>query len=371
MVSVKKLRTFCCLVMAGTAIAVSLSGCTSLSTPGASSGQPMVLLPIAAAGVTDSRQAFATQFGHELRQEGTSPDLSAWLHPIPEAASAAAALSTPLLGTSVLIVPGILGECVDGQALPFSDGVTRPRPQNYVEGYRKYLPDLGGVRAIQVGGRASSEANAQLVIAAVKAEAASSDVETIILVTYSKGLPDTLVAIQQMQARAELPTKIKALVSVSGVLLGTPVADEFKGYYEKLVAPFKQLGCPESFGGEVESLTVKTRTNWLAATPIPPQIATFSVVAHASREAIAPTLQPFFDMLSRIDPLNDGQVYASWSILPRAHLLAEVRSDHWTYVLALEKSEDSLVRALSSGRTFPREAFFRAMVKSVAAEVMH
>lgn len=331
----------------------------------------MVLLPIAAAGVTDSRSAFAAQFSHELRQAGVPPDPAAWLHPVTEAPVVEAPLPKPGPGTSVLVVPGILGECLDGQALPFSDGVARPSPRNYVEGYRNYLGDFGVVRAVHVAGRASSDANAQAVTSAIKAEAGRDGVQTIIVVAYSKGLPDTLVALQQMQARAELPVQLKALVSVSGVLLGTPIADELKGYYDKLVAPLRPPGCPASLGGEVESLTVGVRTKWLAVTPIPSQIATFSVVAYTSRQNTAPALQPFFDVLSRTDPLNDGQVYAAWSILPRAHLLAEVRSDHWTYVLPLEKSEDPLVRSASSGQAFPREAFFRAMVKSVAFQVRH
>jgi hypothetical protein len=318
----------------------------------------------------DDRSMFAGQFAYELAQAGQSADVAAWLHPLPAQAAAAVPPIAKLRSkTSVLVVPGIFGECLDVQALPFSDGVTRPRPLNYVEGYRHYAPDLGNVRAVHVGGRASSEANAQIVAVAIQEEAARDDIETIIVVAYSKGLPDTLMALQHLYSRAELSAKLKAVISVSGVVLGTPVADTFKELYATLVQPLSLLGCPESFGGEVESLTVENRTAWLAATPLPSHIATFSVVAYTSREEIAPMLQPFFDVLSRMDPLNDGQVYAAWSVLPRASLLAEVRSDHWTYVLALERSKDLLPRAISSGRPFPREAFFRAMVKIAESRV--
>lgn len=332
-----------------------------------------MVLPLAAAGGADGRLGFAQQFSRELTVAGRGADVTPWLQPLPTATAsvrAEALRPAPVpSGTSVLVVPGIFGECVDSQALPFSDGVTRPRPANYLEGYRHYWPELGEVRAVQVRGRASSEANAQLVAAAIEEQARRSDVETIIVVAYSKGLPDTLIAIELMQSRRELPSKLRAVVSVSGVVLGTPVADEFKDLYTRLVEPITPLGCPESLRGEIESLTVKSRTAWLANSSLPASISMFSVVAYTQREHVAPALQPFFDVLSQVDRLNDGQVYAAWSVLPRARLLAEVRSDHWTYVLALERNDSPLVRAMSSGKAFPREAFFRALVKTVAAHV--
>ncbi len=114
--------------------------------------------------------------------------------------------------------------------------------------------------AIRVGGRASSQANARLVAEAVKAEAARNGITTIILVAYSKGLPDTLHALQTLQASGELPGSVKAVVSLSGVFPGTPIADQLAYYYDKLVAPIEPLGCPASQGGEVQSLAISVRT---------------------------------------------------------------------------------------------------------------
>lgn len=349
---------------------LALCGCASLATPGMAGNTPMATLPLAAAGITDGRAEFAAQFSYELSQQNASADVARWLHLAPAAAPLhSRALPRPQAGISVLVVPGVLGECLDNQALPFSDGVVRPRPLNYVEGYGPYLPALGRVRAVHVQGRASSEANAGLVAAAVLEEAAREDVHTVILVGYSKGLPDALVAIQHLHARAALPHKLKALVSVSGVVLGTPIADALGGLYDALVAPLAPMDCPASLGGEVRSLSVSERTRWLASFPIPPQIATFTVVAHTTRADTAPALVPFFDILSRTDTLNDGQVHASWSVLPRSLFLAEVRSDHWGYVLALEKSPHALIRGLASGVHFPRDAFFQALIKTVASRL--
>lgn len=358
-----------CIRAVGTGVVIHLAGCGVLPTPGARSEQPMVLLPITVAGIEDARGAFAAQFKYELSMAGAPADIGPWLHPIPEPLPAAAPLPKPGPGTSVLLVPGIFGECLEEQALPFSDGVSRPRPQNYEQGYQHFRDDLGAVRAIKVGGRAPSQANARIVAEAVKAEAARNGINTIILFAYSKGLPDTLEALQTLQSSGDLPASLKAVVSLSGVLLGTPIADQFASYYDKLVAPIEPLGCPASQGGEVQSLTIAVRTPWLVSARLPEQVALFSVVAHTARDDVAPALLPFFDMLGQVDPLNDGQVYSAWSVLPRGHLLAQVRSDHWRYVLALEKSEDPVVRAMASPKTFPRDAFFRALVKSVVARI--
>lgn len=362
-------RTGRCIKAAGIGAAMYLVGCSALPMPGSNSNEPMVLLPITSAGVEDGRGSFAAQFKHELIREGAPADTGAWLHPMPGTLPAAAPLPKPGPGTSILVVPGIFGECLDGQALPFSDGVSRPRPQNYEQGYQHFRADLGTVRAIRVDGRASSQFNGRIVAEAVKAEAAVNGISTIILVAYSKGLPDTLHALQTLHASGELPASVKAVVSLSGVLLGTPIADQLAYFYDKLVAPLQPLGCPVSQGGEVQSLTIAVRTPWLVSARLPEQVARFSVVAHTPRDDVAPALLPFFDILGQVDPLNDGQVYSAWSVLPRGHLLAEVRSDHWRYVLALEKSEDPMVRAIASPKTFPRDAFFRALVKFVAARV--
>ncbi|WP_068637940.1 hypothetical protein [Thauera butanivorans] len=67
--------------------------------------------------------------------------------------------------------------------------------------------------------------------------------------------------------------------------------------------------------------------------------------------------------------MNDGQVIAGWSLLPGSGLLAEVKSDHWIYVLLLSGHPSLLVRTIASSADFPRAAFFRAVVKSVAEDL--
>jgi hypothetical protein len=68
-------------------------------------------------------------------------------------------------------------------------------------------------------------------------------------------------------------------------------------------------------------------------------------------------------------PRNDGQVLAADAVLPGSSLLAVARSDHWDLALPRDRHPDALVRAMTSGRAWPREALFRALVQWATAEM--
>ncbi|WP_341646288.1 hypothetical protein [Thauera sp. SDU_THAU2] len=352
-----------------TLAAVLCAACTSLSVPRVPGNPLLATLPFQAAGIEDGREAFAARFSRELEADGYPANPSNWLHHVDETAGKALPVEAMSGGLSVLIVPGIFSDCVDEQSLPFSDGIERERPANYTEGYAHYRASLGSVRAIQLSGRASSASNAVLIADEVQAEARRAGVEAIVLVAYSKGLPDALLALDVLRGEGRLPAELKALVSISGVLLGTPIADRYQRLHDSLAPLFAPLGCSPSAGGEVASLTVRERLPWLVARRLPERIALYSVVAHAERDAVSPGLRHFHDLLATLDPMNDGQVIAGWSLLPGSTLLAEVKSDHWTYVLPLSGHPSLLVRTIASPADFPRAAFFRAVVKSVAQDL--
>jgi hypothetical protein len=350
----------------------------------------VVTLPIAAAGIRDERARFAAYFERELAAAplpaaasapaSAPPGLSAYLH-LPVAASspvagAPAPLPPPaapgaLAHVAVLIVPGLFGDCVDSQAVPFGDGVVRPRVQSYTEAYAGYA-DLGlaDLRALQILGRASSERDGELVARELQAEAARADVDTIVVVAYSKGAADTLHALKALQAQAGgVPAKVRALVSVAGVVMGTPIADENASLYDSLSGLMRLGGCPPSEGGEIESLRRSVRGPWLEhALPLPP-LAYYSLVAHAPHDEMSAGLSGFNDDLSKFDPRNDGQMIMSDAILPHATLIGEARSDHWTFVLPLASNPNLLIRGFASDRPYPRAALFRALVRYVSDDL--
>jgi len=343
------------------------------------SANPTVTLPASMAGIVDSRQAFAVLFDETLggQIDAQRPLDDPWLHGVwPRSGDHAGQLAElkrafreRAASTSVLLVPGMFGDCVDTQSVPFGDGQTRPRERSAVDAYRQYA-DLGlwGVRMVPLPGRVSSSANGAELASAIRNEAVRPGVQRIVLIGYSKGTADAMEALVQLQASGGIPVAVKALVSVSGVVMGSPVAERFERLYEAVSPLVQPLDCSPSDGHDLASVTRRERGAWLAANPLPAGLRYYSITAHAAREEIAPLLRPVYDQLRAFDARNDGQLLASDAILPRSTLLAEARADHWDVALPRDRHPNVFMRSLSSGRAYPREALFRAAIQWVVGD---
>ena len=357
---------------AGCALAVlACAGCAQLPPSTLAVAAARAPLTLSVAGVVDARQQFATLFERALRLGGAGPmeAQGRWLHNV-EPRDAHAATDLRALGldpaaraatTAVLIVPGLFGDCVQAQAVPFGDGKPRTFERSVVESYAQYA-DLGlhSIQMISLPGRVSSAKNGRHLASAIRAQASDPNIERIILLAFSKGLPDTLQALATLQAAEGIPAKVSALVSVAGVVKGTPIAEHYERLYAWL-APRMALGdCSASDGHELESLTYRQQASWLDAHPLSQQLRYYSIVAHAPAEETAIALRPFHALLSEWDERNDGQVLAVDAVLPGSTLLAEARADHWDVALPRDRHPNAAVRAMTSGRRFPREAQFRA-----------
>jgi hypothetical protein len=353
------------------------AGCVPLGAlPERAAVAPTVTLPLTMAGIVDERRSFAGLFEQELAAGGAGnrSRVGEWLHGAsPSSGQRAdllvaidAAFARRAASTSVLIVPGLFSDCFDAQSVPFGDGITRTRERSQTEAYRQYA-DLGlaGIRSIPIGGRASSVENGRLVADAIRAEASRPGVDRIVLVAYSKGLPDTLRALARLQAEGGIPPSVSALVSVAGVVMGTPFADQFEGLFETMSPLVQPFDCSPSDGQELASITRGASVRWLVENPPPAGLRYYSIVAHAPRSEIGISLRPFHATMSAFDPNNDGQLYASDMILPASVLLAEARADHWDVALPRDRHPSAAMRAMTSGRGYPREALFRATIKWV------
>lgn len=356
----------------GAALSLLIAGCAT-PIPDGDPGQPLTVhLPLHNARIVDGRAAFTAAFQRELDASPTvtHKDALAYLRiTAPAARASVAPAASDLRRTSVLIVPGLFGDCVDDQAVPFGDGVVRTRDEQYTQAYRIY-DDLGlaGIRALKVPGRASSAANGEIVARELLAEAGRADIDRIVLIGYSKGVPDLLEGLARLQQDGKVPAKLRAVVSVAGVVMGTPLADKYGSLYEAVSGAMEIAGCPPSSGGEVQSMMRPVRSAWLADAVLPSSLRYYSIVGHAERDDVALALSGFFDRLSTIDRRTDGQMLVPDAILPDSTLLAVANSDHWNFVLPFARSPRRIVQAqLASGRDFPREALLRAIVRTVTA----
>ena len=274
-----------------------------------------------------------------------------------------------LESTAVLIVPGTFGECIADQALPFMDQPPAPGIPPDGEAYAGMRAALGVsvLRAIPVGGRAGTPANARVIAAALRQQADDPSIESILLVAYSKGVADALEALATLERSGQRPTKVRALISVAGAVMGSPLAQRYARLYRSVGAMLPLTDCPYHGGAELESLTPERRSAEMAALPPMPGLALFSVAAFTDHERVSRGLRHFHAVLSAIDARNDGQLLLPDALLPRSTLLAVVDADHWRFVLPLSQAHSTLLRGLASPEPFPREAFFRALVRHAAA----
>lgn len=357
-------------------LAVACVGCAPQTLLGYRPEAPITAnLPLESAAVRDERAAFAQLFERELRAADPAGEVDAWLHLNSVARRDMADLQASIdhrfaerrARTVVLVIPGLMGDCVDDQSVPFGDGEVRARELESTASYRQYA-DLGlqAIRMVRLPGRASSAANGDMLAAALREVAGRDEVGHIVLIGYSKGATDALHALASLQAAGGVSPKLGALVSVAGIVMGTPLADHYESLYDglsPLVSPFE---CTASAGGELASLTRRERASWMAVHRPPASIAYHSVVAFAAPDETAPFLRHGQALLAGIDPRNDGQVVASDAILPGGALIAAARADHWSLALPLERNPHALIRAVAPSRPFPRAALFRAIVRWAA-----
>lgn len=357
-------------------LAIAMTGCTT--TPSMTydpAAQATATLPLKYSGIQDGRVSFARQFQAELVKVSDRP-LDEFLHLPPgwsDSAPANTAVMPEMAGTGVLIAPGLFGECVDVQALPFTDGQVRDRSMVYTSAYETLQRSLGAhsVAAIPLAGRGGSDTNGERVAQALVRLQNDPAVRSIIVVSYSKGTADTLHAFAQLMRDGQMPSKPLALVSVAGAVMGSPIADRYAHLYASLQSLIALDACLGSQGADLASITRQYRRQWLAQIEWPVQVPMYSVVAHAPRELIAPALLPFHDLLALVDPRNDGQIVASDAVLPRSTLLADMRSDHWDLAIPLSASRNPLIRSITTQRPFPRDALFLALVRHVARDLAH
>jgi len=246
----------------------------------------------------------------------------------------------------ILIVPGLLGECIAETAFPFEKAMERFRQLGYQ------------IEPLIVSGRSSSDYNAKQ-IAATVANLALEKEDFLLLVGHSKGAIDILHFLVNFPS---LATRIDAVVSVAGAINGSPLANQVADVYSKLGANISFNACDPGDGGAFRSLKRPLQLTWLANNPLPTSVKYYSVVSFANRDRINRLLLSGYDMLKAIDPRNDGLLLFSDQVIPGSILLGYVNADHWEVVLPLEDNNSMLSKSILKQNSFPREILLHAII---------
>jgi hypothetical protein len=282
---------------------------------------PAMLHPLGMPPAHDERPQFRNLLGAVAKQrEGQYPDerqLGGILHDLGETTSTpvAVALSDAPSDLVVILVSGVLWECVSDVALPFGRG----KSVDVAIEYDYLKPRYENIEVVHVRGIATSEYNARIVEAAIRK---FRDAANVIVVAYSKGVPDTLEALRRMGNNT--PSNLRALVS------GSPLADwlnRYKKFLARLPTPGACSHVNENF---LKSISRDRCLHWLRNNwqTLPQGIRHYSLVTFVKPKRMHWFLRLLYAKLAEVEPRNDSHMLIHDQVLPGAALLGYVKSGH-------------------------------------------
>jgi pimeloyl-ACP methyl ester carboxylesterase len=341
---------------------VALAGCmASPLSPFSTDTAPLVLIPVAQAGVQDQRGRFREIYCAVLQARAAEvPDH----RPCDDALTrldgepAASARPVPLGGSNrrlvAAVIPGIGWDCI---------AKWLQAPGTTDQHLRKYGYEL---RAIRVDALSGTSKNARQIRDAVMAMDLGPGAPRLVLVGYSKGTPDALDAIVTYP---EIRPRLAAVVSIAGAVGGSALANEAEQYQADLMRHFPGSTCDSGDGGGVASLRTDVRRNWLARNPLPRDVPTYSVVTLPKPERISSILRKSADKLSMIDGRNDSQMIYYDQVIPGSSLVGYLNADHWAIAVPISRTHDTIGSLFVTQNAYPREALMEAVLRFVEEDL--
>lgn len=332
---------------------------------------PAMLFPLGMPAVSDARTQFRNVLGEVVTQRhGQYPDerqVEGILHDLGETPSPVTPVTLPDTPSDlvIIIVSGVLWECVSDVSLPFGRG----KSVDIATEYDYLQPRYSTIDVVHVRGIATSEHNAKIVEEAIRKHESAANV---IVVAYSKGVPDTLEALRRMGNNT--PRNLRALVSVAGVVSGSPLADWLNRYKTMLGLLPTPGACSHINENFLKSISRDRCLHWLAKhwSSMPQGIRYYSLVTFTKPKRMHWFLRLLYAKLAEVEPRNDSHMLIHDQVLPGANLLGYVKSDHWAVALPFNRSTRSFWNCLlRSHNAFPREVLFEAILRHVENDLQH
>jgi len=251
-------------------------------------------------------------------------------------------------GLKIFIVPGAFSDCFPELGPPFQKGIDRLRDL----GYR--------IETIAVEGRSGSEHDASLIAAALN-QKINRETDRLLLIGYSKGVTDILHFLVNYP---DLASRVVAVISVSGAVNGSPLAEKFEGLYSGWLADALPSRCPPGDKKVLISLERKVQLAWLAGHSLPRHVAYLSLATFTDRSHVARILRTTYDQLAQIDPRNDGQLIFYDQIIPGSTLLGFANTDHWDIAMSVRQKYRFWGRpaVLPEFTEFPKDILLEALI---------
>ena len=336
--------------------ALLLSGCAAEPVqPTPAEVQVSVLEYVTRMHMHDVRGRFREIFCTVLEEHGHAlPDYRPCEEALTRVGEEAGASGKPVsLGRTradylVLLVPGLGWEC-------FEEWL------DYSYSGPKHVARFGyDVRPLPVAGLSSSEHNAEQIREHIAGLPVEDAARPLILIGYSKGAPDILTA---LTAYPEIAERVAAVVSLAGVVGGSPLADDATQAQANLLTLVPGSACEKGDEGAVASLRTAVRERWLLENPLPRDIRYYSVVTYPDPDHISWGLQKSYRILSGIDARNDTQILMEGQMIPGSRLVAFVNADHWAIAGPVAREHPFVGETVVNHTDYPREALLEALLR--------
>lgn len=329
-------------------LAALIAGCGGPQPRGFDTSEaPFVTVPLSEARVTDLRARYRAAVCDRL--QSTPHDCEQTLvrlpgEGVPVAAPPRADIAQRL---RVALVPGFMAGCGGPAFDPFTDVVEALRAE--------------GVAVLDLGSRGRTPSSVNAAIMAASLRALPPDPRPIVLLAYSKGVPD---ALHFLVEHPEAARQVGAVLAVAGTVGGSPLADMLRAQYRSWVARLPIPGCPTGTGEEIEDLRRDVRLAWWARHRDSVRVPIFALVGLPRPDRVSSLLRDNHALLAAIDPRNDGQVIHSDAIPAGGRLLGYVNADHYGIAIALSRSLPFLAPFVID--SVPRVELHRAALDLVA-----
>lgn len=328
-------------------ITVLVAACASGPLP--RDGEPLPPLPAALAdpAIRDLRGAYRAALCPRLHDRGDQCGRT--LHRFAgEPASAGPPRADPSK-LRLLFVPGFLATCFSAID-SFADVVAVARAAGYE------------AQVLDAPGRGSIVANAGLL--AQQIAQLPTDDRRLVLVGHSKGAADVLELIVE---QPEIARRVMAVIGVAPSLMGSPLADQWRGFYRMTLGTNPLLRCPPGEGDALDDLRLDRRREWWAQHGAQVRVPVYSLVAVPELDRLSLLLTLPYARLATMTPYNDGLLVAGDQVAPKGRLLGIVNADHLTAAIPYPKRLPwtLLFRAVDFPRT---EAVLAAVDVAVAEE---
>jgi hypothetical protein len=336
------------------------SGCSKPLIQYTLDNPAQVAMPIQTAGIKDGRPRFREIFCKALtdRYRGNRGTFDCERYLIRLADEQAGTPQpirpvVPLDRLRLFIVPGFLGDCTPAEILPFEIASVHLRSLGYRIDY------------IDVAGGGGSDFNAAEIAAFFDALPKSPG-ERWVLLGYSKGVADILHFLVNSPETAQ---RVDAVVSVSGSVNGSPLADDMSEFAIDFVRATSFSECKPGDGGGLSSIKRSVQLPWMAAHTLPSEIPYYSLASFTNRENISAILLPYYDKLAQVNPRNDSQMIFYDQIVPSSILLGFANGDHWALALPFTERAKVFANTIMNRNEFPRTALLESILQYVREDL--